>query len=101
MNLVEKAKSSLRGVIDPETKQNVLDMGLIRDLSASEEGLVKLKLRPASLLCPLAFKLAFDTYKTLEKVEGVKKVELEVIDCVYASQINEVIQSGEPILPEV
>lgn len=94
MNLADAVKDSLRSVMDPETKENVLEMGLIRGLSATRDGRVSLKLRPSSFHCPLAFKLAFDIYKAVETVEGVREIDLEVVDCVHAEEINESLKSG-------
>lgn len=95
MSLAERVSEKLKSVIDPETRQSVVEMGVIKDLVVTTKGRVRLKFRPTSFHCPLAFNLAFNIYKTLKEVEGVRKVELEVVDCVYSEEINSFLRSGE------
>ncbi len=95
MSLVDKVKDALKGVVDPETGMSVVDMKLIKDLTVTEEGEIRLKFRPTSFLCPLAFKLAFDIYRALETAEGVKGLAVEVVDCVYAKEINSFLKTGK------
>lgn len=94
MSLAERVRERLKSVIDPETGQNVVEMELIRNLS-TRSGKVKLKFRPSSFHCPLAFQLAVNIYRALEGTDGVRQVELEVVDCVYAEEINSFLRSGE------
>ena len=95
MDLAGRVEGKLRGVIDPETRENVVEMGLIRDLAVTGEGRVSLRFRPTSFHCPLAFVLALDIYRAVEGIGEVTEVELQVVDCIYADEINGLLESGE------
>lgn len=92
MNLEDKVMERLKKVIDPETRVNVVEMELIQDVSVTGEGEVKLKFRPSSFVCPLAFQLAFEIWQNVKEVAGVKGVHLEVVDCLWAKQINKLLE---------
>jgi metal-sulfur cluster biosynthetic enzyme len=85
------AWEKLKKVIDPGANLNVVDMGLIRELSISDDGIVDVILRPSSPVCPLAFVLAADIKKTLEELENVNKVHLRIVDFVRADELNKMI----------
>jgi len=55
----------LKEVIDPGANLNVVDMGLIRELSISDDGTVNVVFRPSSPVCPLAYVLAANIKKAL------------------------------------
>lgn len=92
MNLEDRVKQRLKMVIDPETGIDVLEMDLINSLSATDKGEVKLKFRPSSFVCPLAFELAQDIWQSLRQIEGVKSIHIEVVDCLWADQINQLLR---------
>jgi len=94
MNLEEKVTERLKRVIDPETGINVVEMELIRNLAVTEEGEVRLKFRPSSFLCPLAFQLAIEIWQNVQEMDGVKDVHLDVVNCLWADQINELLRAG-------
>jgi len=74
----EKVIEALKGIIDPELKMNLVDAGLIRDVEV-EGGAVRIKISFTTPFCPLANFLIFSIRKAVEKVEGVKSVDIEVI----------------------
>ncbi len=78
----------LKEVVDPGANLNVVDMGLIKELSISDDGTVNVILRPSSPVCPLAFVLAVSIKKALEEVEGTNAVHLKIIDFVRADELN-------------
>ena len=92
MKLDEKIMERLKRVIDPETGMNVVEMDLIKDLGTTADGEVKLKFRPSSFVCPLAFRLAMEIWQSVQEVEGVNGLHLEVVDCLWAEQINQVLR---------
>jgi len=93
--LKEDILANLREVIDPETGLDVVSMGLITHLSVSGDGDVELKFRPSSPFCPLGFRLAFDIREAVKKTSGVKKVNLEVVNFVYADRLNKLLKESE------
>lgn len=82
----------LKEVQDPELKMDVVSLGLIREVSVDEEGKVSIVFRPTSPLCPLAFKIALDIREAAEKVEGVRKVDVEAVDFLWANQLREFLK---------
>ena len=73
-------------------KLNVVDMGLIKDMSVSDDGAVDIVFRPSSPVCPLAFMLAANIKKTLEEVEKVSSVHLKIVDFVRAKELNKMME---------
>jgi len=92
MNLQDRVRQRLKTVVDPETGIDVLEMDLIDRLSTGDNGEVKLKFRPSSFICPLAFELAQEIWESLREIEGVKSIDMEVVDCIWADQINELLR---------
>jgi metal-sulfur cluster biosynthetic enzyme len=74
----EKVIEALKGIIDPELKMNLVDAGLIRDVEV-EGGVVRIKISFTTPFCPLANFLIFSIRRAVEKIEGVKSVDIEVI----------------------
>lgn len=89
--LKDRIIEKLKKVIDPETGKDVVSMHLIIDLKVGD-GKVSLKFRPSAFLCLLAFSLAFNIRDVVEKIKGVSRVDLKVIDFVYADKLNEVLE---------
>ena len=82
----------LKEVQDPELKMDVVSLGMIREVSVDERGKVSIVFRPTSPLCPLAFKIALDIREAAEKVEGVRKVDVEAVDFLWANQLREFLK---------
>ena len=82
----------LKQIIDPGANLNVVDMGLIKELSVSENGDVDVTFRPSSPVCPLAFVLAANIKETLEEVEETSYVHLRVVDFDRADELNSMME---------
>ena len=67
-------------------------MGLVRELSISDDGEVNVILRPSSPVCPLAFVLAANIKKALEEVEDVSCIHLKIIDFDRADELNKIME---------
>ncbi|MCK4423016.1 MAG: DUF59 domain-containing protein [Candidatus Omnitrophica bacterium] len=92
MELKQNVIERLKTVIDPGTNIDVVAMGLIKDLEVEPgTGKVSLKFRPSVSLCPMGFKLAFDIRDAVKEIDGVKKVDLEVIDFIHAAKVNKML----------
>ncbi len=73
-----EVRNVLRGVIDPELGENLVDLGLIRDVLVSdEEILVKMVLTVAG--CPLARFLMSNVERAVESVAEGKQVRVELL----------------------
>jgi len=92
MELREKIIQTLKGVIDPGTTLDVVSMGLIKNLTVTEDGKISLDFQPSSNICPLALPLALDIQNALKKLDGVKDLSVKVIDYQKADEVNQYLQ---------
>ncbi len=68
----------LQKCLDPELGANIVDIGLIYGIRISE-GSVKLVLTMTSPMCPVTSIIMADAQLRIEAIEGVGKVELELV----------------------
>jgi len=78
INLEDKVRNSLKKVLDPELRINIVDLGLVYDVR-EEGGEVEVEMTLTSPGCPLASVIDKDVKKVVMKIKGVKKVTLELI----------------------
>ena len=98
MSLKEKIIEKLKTVYDPELRQDVITLKLVNNLEVNEEkGYVSLTFRPTTYLCPIGIQLALMIKQAILKVEGVKKVDIEVVDFVYAKQAMEYLKQLDEV----
>ncbi|MCS7201956.1 MAG: metal-sulfur cluster assembly factor [Dictyoglomus sp.] len=93
MNLKEKIENKLREIIDPEVGLDLVTLNTIENLEVNEDGNVKVVFRPTTPFCPLGVQLALSIKKSLKEIEGVKNVDVEVVDFIYAEQTNELLKN--------
>lgn len=93
MDLKQKIIEALKKVKDPELRQDVVSLKLVSDLKVDEEGNVSLTFRPTSFFCPIGIQLALMIKKAVKEVKGVKKVDVKVVDFVWAEQAEEYLKS--------
>ena len=79
----ESLREELKQVIDPELFVNIVDLGLVYDVSPTEveDGLsnVHVKMTMTSPMCPAGPQLIADCKRVLTSREDVKDVEVEVV----------------------
>jgi metal-sulfur cluster biosynthetic enzyme len=75
-DLVRKA---LKGVKDPELGLNIVDIGLIYDVTVSEAGDVHITMSLTSPGCPSGPEIIGDVTQVVENLEGVNSVEVELV----------------------
>ncbi len=94
MGLKSKVIEALMKVYDPELRKDVITLQLIRDLKVDEEtGHVSLTFRPTAFTCPIGIQLALMIKQAVKKVEGVKKVDVKVVDFAWAKQAEEYLKA--------
>ena len=94
MNLKKKVTGVLSTIDDPELKEDVYLLGLIRNIQIDEEKKsVKMKSRPTAFQYPIGIQLAISIKKVLLEKEGLPQVDIEVIDFALAGQANIFLQS--------
>ena len=71
-------KTLLREVYDPEIGVNIVDLGLIYEVKADEEGHVHVLMTLTTPGCPYGPQLLAEVNYILRNARGVKDVEVEV-----------------------
>ena len=72
-------RKALRGVKDPELNLNIVDLGLVYEVDVDPEGDVKVKMTLTSPGCPAGPEIVTDVNQTLQDLEGVKSVDVEIV----------------------
>ena len=92
--LVSKLWNKLKEVQDPGANLNVVEMGLIKELSVSHTGQVSIVLRPSSPVCPMAFTLAANIKQAVSELSEVNGVNLKIVDFVRADELNRMMEEA-------
>lgn len=79
MVTAELARKALRAVKDPELGLNIIDIGLVYDLTVADDGAVQVKMTLTSPGCPAGAEIMEDVRQTLTDLEGVTSVDLELV----------------------
>ncbi|MBE2909074.1 metal-sulfur cluster assembly factor [Anoxybacillus flavithermus] len=77
MGMKEKIIEQLRYVIDPELGINVVDLGLIYDISVNE-GNVSILMTLTTPGCPLHDSIVSGVKRALLDIEGIKDVDVQI-----------------------
>jgi metal-sulfur cluster biosynthetic enzyme len=75
----EQCLEALKVVRDPEIPVNIVDLGLIYELHASQEGDVMIEMTLTSMGCPVQDMIKADAELACMKVEGVRSVEVDFV----------------------
>jgi len=75
----DMVRRSLRGVKDPELNLNIIDLGLVYDVSIDDAGAVQVKMTLTSPGCPAGPEIMADVEQAVRGIEGVTNVEIELI----------------------
>ena len=70
---------ALQDVIDPELGIDLVNLGLIYGVDMTAEGVVTVRMTLKTMGCPITDVLQQMIDSALRKVEGVKKVQIEVV----------------------
>jgi metal-sulfur cluster biosynthetic enzyme len=79
MPTVEQVRDALRAVKDPELNLNVVDLGLVYEITVSEGGEVHVEMTLTSPGCPAGPEMLSDAQGVLEKIDGVTKADVELV----------------------
>jgi metal-sulfur cluster biosynthetic enzyme len=75
-DLVRKA---LRSVKDPELGLNIMDIGLVYDVTVSGEGDVRVKMTLTSPGCPSGAEIMQDARTVVGDLDGVRSAEIDLV----------------------
>ena len=70
---------ALQDVIDPELGIDLVNLGLIYGVDMTAEGVVTVRMTLTTMVCPITDVLQQMIDSARRKVEGVKKVQIEVV----------------------
>jgi len=74
--LVENIKGSLRGVIDPELGHNVVDLGLIYEVTVESGAAAHVVMTTTTRGCPATAFLKQGVYESASSVPGIASVDV-------------------------
>lgn len=92
MNLKAKIVEELHKIADPQTSMDVVSIGLVKEITVTPDNMVRLRLRPSSPVCPLAFHLALEIKERVGKIPGVEDLEITVVDYQKADELNALLR---------
>ena len=75
----EVARKALRAVKDPELGLNIIDIGLVYDVTVSDAGQAHVTMTLTSPGCPAGAEIMEDVRQTIADLEGVTGVEVELV----------------------
>jgi len=79
MVTVDLVRKALKGVKDPELSLNIVDIGLVYDIAATEAGDVHIRMTLTSPGCPSGPEIIGDVKQAVGDLEGVNTVEVELV----------------------
>ena len=90
-----KLFNELSKIVDPEINVSIMELQLVDDVDI-KDGNVKVDLHLTSPFCPavFGFKIAQDVNDNLEKIDGIKKVLVNVSNHFMAEAINKQVNEG-------
>ncbi|BCW94173.1 MAG: metal-sulfur cluster assembly factor [Acidobacteriota bacterium] len=75
----ETIKKALQPVVDPEIGISVVDLGLIRDIQITPEGVVTVRMTLTSPFCPEGPAIVQEVEQTVRFLPGVKEAAVELV----------------------
>ena len=79
MVTVEQDRDALRAVKDPELNLNVIDLGLVYEVTVSDAGEVHVEMTLTSPGCPVGPEMLGEAQGVLSKLDGVTKADVELV----------------------
>jgi FeS assembly SUF system protein len=77
--LKEAVILALKGVYDPEIPVNIFDLGLIYDVTITDDGQVSIQMTLTSPGCPVAQTFPGEVERAVNQVTGVKDCTVELV----------------------
>jgi ATP-binding protein involved in chromosome partitioning len=100
---VDDVHTALKDVYDPEIKKPITDLGMVKDVTVGEDGVVDVAIYLTVAGCPLKDTITKETTAAVEKLAGVRKVrvELDVMSDEQRTELRRSLRgdSEEPVIP--
>ena len=74
----EQVKEALSNVKDPELGFNIVDLGLVYDVTI-EGGTVNVTMTLTSMACPAGPQMVAEAKEAVERLEGVEEAQINVV----------------------
>lgn len=79
MDLEVRIVDALKTVYDPEIPVNIYDLGLIYEIRVNDDNSVYIKMTLTNPNCPVADTLPNEVKDAVSYVEGIEKVDLDLV----------------------
>ena len=101
--LTAAIRAALAGVLDPEIKRPITDLGMVRSIDLAGEGRVSIGIDLTTPGCPLKDTLTRDVSAAAAAVEGVRDVSVVfgVMSAEQRADLRTLLRGpgGEPVIP--
>jgi len=87
----EMVLEKLKEVIDPELRENIVDLNLVYDIEI-EDANVKLKFRPTTKYCPIAIQLGIAIKKKLQEIKEIDTLDVTITDYIDNEYANKILK---------
>jgi metal-sulfur cluster biosynthetic enzyme len=77
-DLVERVRTALRDVIDPEIGFNIVDIGLVYDIAVAEDGVARISMTTTTRGCPATNYLRDGAGEAAQSVAGVHWADVQL-----------------------
>ncbi len=75
----DEVVKALKGCVDPEIGLNIVDLGLIHDISIDDSNNIKVKLTMTSPMCPVTSVILADVQLRVEHLHDVGSVDIDLV----------------------
>ncbi|RZQ62672.1 Mrp/NBP35 family ATP-binding protein [Amycolatopsis suaedae] len=100
---VEDVRAALKNVQDPEIRKPITELGMVKDVTVAEDGVVTVGIYLTVAGCPLKATITNDTTAAVEKLDGVTsvRVELDVMSDEQRTELRKSLRGdmAEPVIP--
>ena len=79
MEIKEKVITEIKKIYDPEIPVNIYELGLIYDVTVTEENKVYIKMTLTTPNCPVAESLPNEVKNSVKEIKEVKDVALDLV----------------------
>lgn len=79
LQLETRIVNALKDIYDPEIPVNIYDLGLIYDIRVDDDTAVTITMTLTAPNCPIADDILLNVRESVEAVEGVKSVEINLV----------------------
>ncbi|GAA3439357.1 Mrp/NBP35 family ATP-binding protein [Kutzneria kofuensis] len=99
----DAVRAALGGVQDPEIRRPITELGMVKDVTIGEDGVVTVAVYLTVAGCPLRDKITADVTAAVGQVDGVTAVlvELDVMSDQQRSELRKSLRgdAAEPVIP--